>query len=83
MQRVIAGKRCSREFCLNQRDRAPLCQPTSAIAADTQVKDLKPFESIPGPRPLPLVGNLWRYAIGMVHFKVQLAQFAFFSCIKK
>lgn len=26
--------------------------------------DLKPFESIPGPRPLPFIGNLFRYMTG-------------------
>ena len=32
--------------------------------AKPQVWDeAKPFDSIPGPKPLPIIGNMWRFAV--------------------
>lgn len=33
----------------------------SSKVANEASDDLKPFDSIPGPMPLPLIGNIWRY----------------------
>jgi cytochrome P450 family 49 subfamily A len=37
----------------------------SAVAADETLElmsqsDVKPYSEVPGPRPLPLIGNTWR-----------------------
>lgn len=32
----------------------------------------KPFEAIPGPKPLPLLGNMWRFFPGGEFYNVQL-----------
>lgn len=34
--------------------------------------DAKPFSEIPGPKPVPLIGNLWRFLPGGEFYKVQL-----------
>lgn len=65
--RRVVGKQSCRGLSLSQTRVSPSVCPTRSID-DTQVKDLKPFESIPGPKPLPFIGNLWRYAIGMKFF---------------
>ena len=38
--------------------------PTDYSSVDSQAKNLKAFDLIPGPKSLPLIGNIWRYAIG-------------------
>lgn len=37
----------------------------SSSTTSQRQTDLKPFKAIPGPRPLPFVGNLFRYIIGI------------------
>lgn len=32
----------------------------------------KPFEAIPGPKPLPILGNMWRFLPGGEFYNVQL-----------
>ena len=33
-------------------------------------KETKSFSLIPGPKPLPVVGNIWRYAIGEIMYEI-------------
>jgi len=52
--------------------KCPLFQPHSAgvqYHSAASPCDLKPFESIPGPRPLPFIGNIFRYITGSNIFK--------------
>lgn len=56
------------------------------VATDVLLKNnskqhiLKPFESIPGPKPLPVVGNIWRYLPLIGDYKIdQLYENALFN----
>jgi hypothetical protein len=39
------------------------CNSTAAVAQERPEEwdFAKPFEDIPGPRPLPVIGNVWRF----------------------
>ncbi|XP_068083622.1 probable cytochrome P450 49a1 [Anabrus simplex] len=38
---------------------------TSASAVQHDLNDVRPYQEIPGPKPLPLVGNNWRFVPGI------------------
>lgn len=42
------------------------CLHEKLPSTNSAVKDLKAFELIPGPKPMPFIGNIWRYAIGEI-----------------
>ena len=41
---------------------------TVSEAKQQNQSELKPFESIHGPRGYPIIGNLWRYLTGLFSF---------------
>ncbi|KAK4028361.1 hypothetical protein OUZ56_017641 [Daphnia magna] len=62
---LCVGKQVGREF--SHTTCTQTCKHQSSPIANTE-KDARVFSSIPGPKPLPLVGNIWRYAIGQYSF---------------
>jgi hypothetical protein len=48
------------------------CNSTAAVtqARPEEWENAKPFEDIPGPKPLPIIGNMWRFIpyIGNVNY---------------
>ncbi|XP_057367927.1 cytochrome P450 302a1, mitochondrial-like [Daphnia carinata] len=62
---LCVGKQVGRE--LSHTACTQTCRYRSSPSATTE-RDVKAFSSIPGPKPLPLVGNIWRYAIGQYSF---------------
>ena len=59
------SKRNSRNEIRNFSENAKC--PVSEAKQQNQ-SELKPFESIPGPRGYPIIGNLWRYLTGLFSF---------------
>lgn len=37
-------------------------------------QNAKPFETVPGPKPLPIIGNIWRFLPGAEFYNVQLTE---------
>lgn len=62
--RLCGGQKCvdKQVYYFNQATCIHNC-PHQFPTSDS-TKEMKPFGSIPGPKPLPVVGNIWRYAIG-------------------
>jgi hypothetical protein len=50
------------------------CNSTAAVtqARPEEWNNAKPFEDIPGPKPLPIIGNTWRFIpyIGKVNYLI-------------
>ncbi|XP_046450479.1 cytochrome P450 302a1, mitochondrial-like isoform X1 [Daphnia pulex] len=66
--RLCGGQKCvdKQVYYFNQTTCIHNC-PHQFPTSDS-TKEMKPFGSIPGPKPLPVVGNIWRYAIGQYSF---------------
>ena len=43
-----------------QRPQKVRLRSTTAVLADTGIESGKPYDEVPGPKPLPLLGNTWR-----------------------
>ena len=57
----LADLRVLRQFQLEDDDHVPLSE-LSAELTSVQLTDTRPFQQIPGPRGLPLIGNMLSYS---------------------
>ncbi|XP_048517357.1 probable cytochrome P450 49a1 isoform X2 [Dendroctonus ponderosae] len=48
-----------------------LTSETCEVGESAQIKKIKPYEDIPGPKPLPLLGNNWRFIPYIGDFQIE------------
>lgn len=59
--RKINGSRLQSEVQCRARSIAPAIERCEIKDADSESQHVRPYEDIPGPRKLPLIGNLLRF----------------------
>lgn len=65
-QGPAAWSRCRSTLAapLQRTDVDSLGQQGLGQERDVDWDSAKPFHEVPGPKPLPLVGNMWRFIVG-------------------
>ncbi|PNF21414.1 hypothetical protein B7P43_G15326 [Cryptotermes secundus] len=66
------GLTCWRSALLASRGHTARCTASSVAALKDEVKEYaRPYSEVPGPKPLPLVGNTWRFLPFIGDFSIE------------
>lgn len=74
---IRGGLTCWRRALLASRIHTARCTASSVASLKDEVQECaRPYSEVPGPKPLPLVGNTWRFLpfIGKVKVKFPCPQ---------
>lgn len=62
---AVKVRRCTESFSFIKKCYSTVVVNKKSDFTEVGFENAKPFDSIPGPKPLPIIGNLWRFFPGI------------------